>query len=458
MAHREASLRMTGHHKRLMLTVLLACAGALSWGAGAPAAEDTAGSTTIVRQGGGIDTRVVAREAELESIRRSMSVSEKRQAELEKEIREIEADRSKLSRELIETAQKSQRFEYEIARVEDQLGKLYIEEDGIRASLMERRGILAEVLAALQRMGRTPPPAILSKPEDALAAIRGSILANAVLPDIRLQAEGLAADLEDLTLLKSRIEDSRKQLKNRYAALGEQQSRINLLIEAKKGQRETTAAALSGERGKAEELAARAGSLEGLIQSLETEIAAAAKAAREAEAAARTADAATAAEAQRRLADTSRIRPAVRFGEALGLLPMPVAGTPVMRFGEPDGFGGRSHGMTLAGRPGAPVLSPADGWVIYAGPFRSFGEVLILNAGDNYRIVLAGLDQINVELGQFVLSGEPVAVLGEKKLASLGDLDHSSAQPMLYVEFRHNEKSIDPGPWWDRRLTKEVGG
>ena len=81
-----------------------------------------------------------------------------------------------------------------------------------------------------------------------------------------------------------------------------------------------------------------------------------------------------------------------------------------------------------------------------------------MNAGDNYRIVLAGLDQINVELGQFVLSGEPVAVLGEKKLASLGDLDHSSAQPMLYVEFRHNEKSIDPGPWWDRRLTKEVGG
>jgi len=72
--------------------------------------------------------------------------------------------------------------------------------------------------------------------------------------------------------------------------------------------------------------------------------------------------------------------------------------------------------------------------------------------------VLAGLDRINVELGQFVLAGEPVAVLGEKKLAGLGELDHSSARPMLYVEFRFKENSIDPAPWWDKSYAKEVGG
>ena len=72
---------------------------------------------------------------------------------------------------------------------------LHAQEEQIRKSLHQRRGVMAEVLMALQRIGRTPPPAILSRPEDALAAIRGSILAGAVLPDLRDEAEKLAADL-----------------------------------------------------------------------------------------------------------------------------------------------------------------------------------------------------------------------------------------------------------------------
>jgi len=444
------------NHKRLILLSALAFMAIAARCGDALAANEDASSSVVERKGG--DNRVIAREAELESIRRSMTVSQKRQAALEREIDEIETDRSRLSRDLIETAQRLQRLDYEISRVEEQLGNLYIEEDAIRASLMERRSVLAEVLSALQRMGRTPPPALLSKPEDAVAAIRGSILANAVLPDIRVQAEELAGDLEDMTLLKARIKDSRNRLKIQYAALGEQQSRINLLIEAKKGKRETTAAALADERQKAEALALEAKSLEGLIRKLEKEVSAAAKAAEDAAAAARTTTPASPAEAERRLADTSRIKPAVRFSEARGLLPLPIAGKTVMRFGDPDGFGGKSQGLSISGRPGSPVLSPADGWVIYAGPFRSFGQVLILNAGEDYRIVLAGLGQINVEPGQFVLAGEPVAILGEKKIASLGELDHTSARPMLYVEFRYNENSIDPAPWWDRRNMKEVRG
>ncbi|HMB46874.1 MAG TPA: peptidoglycan DD-metalloendopeptidase family protein [Afifellaceae bacterium] len=444
------------HHKRLILCFAAILAVGLVPGGAVFAIEDETASTVVERSGG--DDRVIAREAELESIRRSMSVSQKRQAALESEIKAIEADRARLSRDLIEAAQRSQRLEFEISRVESQLKDLYVEEDAIRASLLERRDVLAEVLSALQRMGRTPPPALLSRPEDAVAAIRGSILANAVLPDIRIQAEELARSLEDLTLLKSRIEDSQSRLKSRYAALGEQQSRINLLIGAKKGQRETTAAELAEERRKAAALASEAISLESLVRKLEKEVASAARAAREAEAAAKAAASVSLEEAQRRLADTSRIRPAVRFSEAKGLLPMPIAGNMVMQFGDPDGFGGTSQGLSIAGRPGSPVLSPADGWVIYAGPFRSFGQVLILNAGEDYRIVLAGLGHINVDLGQFVLAGEPVAVLGEKKLAGLGDLDQNLARPMLYVEFRYNENSIDPAPWWDKQNAKEVRG
>ena len=132
---------------------------------------------------------------------------------------------------------------------------------------------------ALQRMGRTPPPALLSRPEDAVAAIRGSILANAVLPEIRVQAERLADDLEELTLLKTRIEDSNSRLVSRYTSLGEQNSRVRFLIEAKQNQQRSTIAALSDERKRAEDLAAEAKSMQGLIRKLEKEFDAASRAA-----------------------------------------------------------------------------------------------------------------------------------------------------------------------------------
>ena len=301
---------------------------------------------------------------------------------------------------------------------------------------------------ALQRIGRTPPPAILSRPEDALAAIRGSILAGAVLPDIREEAEKLAADLSELTPVTAQIETERDTLRTSYASLGDEQARIDLLVNAKKAQRAQTEAALAAERDKSAELAGKANDLQSLIGSLEREVAAAASAAEEARKAAENTARADRQEAARRLADTSRIAPAVHFADAKGLLALPVAGEKLLGFGEPDGLGGESQGLTLATRPGAPVLAPADGWVVYAGPFRSYGQVLILNAGDGYHIVLAGMERIDAALGQFVLGGEPVAVMGATRLASIGDIDHTSAQPILYVEFRKDGNSIDSAPWW----------
>ena len=85
-------------------------------------------------------------------------------------------------------------------------------------------------------------------------------------------------------------------------------------------------------------------------------------------------------------------------------------------FGRPDGYGGTTRGISITTRPKAVVVSPADGWVAFAGPFRSFGQLLIINAGGGYYLLLAGMDQINVDVGQFVLAGEPVAMMGQTSL------------------------------------------
>ena len=85
--------------------------------------------------------------------------------------------------------------------------------------------------------------------------------------------------------------------------------------------------------------------------------------------------------------------------------------------------------------------------MVYAGPFRNYGQLLILNAGDGYHVLLAGMERISVDLGQFVVTGEPIAVMGggaQLIAARVG----ASSQPVLYIEFRKDGVPVDPGPWW----------
>ena len=157
------------------------------------------------------------------------------------------------------------------------------------------------------------------------------------------------------------------------------------------------------------------------------------------------------------LGSADRLAPAVSFVDARGLLPLPVNGKPVRSYGDKDALGAKTEGISIATRPGAQVSAPSDGWVVYAGPFRSYGQLLIINAGDGYHVLLAGMERIDVQLGQFVLAGEPVAMMALPKLASAGAVDIVSTQPVLYIEFRKDGTSIDPAPWWASG-DKKVGG
>jgi septal ring factor EnvC (AmiA/AmiB activator) len=83
---------------------------------------------------------------------------------------------------------------------------------------------------------------------------------------------------------------------------------------------------------------------------------------------------------------------------------------------------------------------------------------LIINAGDGYHVLLAGMERLDVQLGQFVLAGEPVAAMASQRLASVGAVDIGAVQPVLYIEFRKDGASIDPAPWWVASNVEKVGG
>jgi septal ring factor EnvC (AmiA/AmiB activator) len=388
--------------------------------------------------------------AEYEDLTRQMSVSQQRAAELTQQVDTVDKDQASITAALIQAAKTENKLAQDIEVIAQRLEQFRGQEDGIRSSLAARRDTLAEVLGALQRMGLNPPPAILVTPEDALASVRSAILLGAVVPELREQTDILVADLAELSRVTSTIEAERGRLAAKVNEQVEEKKRLELLIEAKNRLREETQAELAAEQKRAEELAARAGSLVELIEQLDAEAAktrAAAEKARAAAAAREREDAELAA-----LPENSRSLASLPFGALQQQLPLPAAGRFARRFGDRDDNGGVMHGDTVATQSGAIVTAPADGQVLYAGPFRSYGQLLILDAGDGYHIVLAGLTRISVALGQAVLAGEPVGAMGESRVASTSARGVTSGAE-LYVEFRKNGKPVDPSPWWAERLS-----
>lgn len=395
--------------------------------------------------------RIEERQRELDALREQARISKARTDELAAEVDALEKDRAALNEDLVGTAERVAQLERRISDSEERLASLSENEHWIRQSLNERRGVIAEILAALQRIGVNPPPAMAVKPEDALSAVRSAILLGAVVPELNTEAEALAADLNALTTLKAEIASERARLAADLGSLNEERTRVELLIAEKKKQREEKADTLAAERKKAEELAERAESLEDLVASLEREVESSRKAAEAARAASRAGETPSAG-------DPGRLAPAIPFAKARGRLPLPAEGAVLRRFGEPDATGDAALGISIATLPEAQIVAPADGWIVYAGPFRSYGQLLILNVGDGYHVLLAGMNRTEVQLGQFVLAGEPVGAMGAQRFASAATMDIESPRPVLYVEFRKDGTSIDPSPWWADRVDEEVRG
>ena len=134
------------------------------------------------------------------------------------------------------------------------------------------------------------------------------------------------------------------------------------------------------------------------------------------------------------LARPDHIRP---FPDAQASLRIPARGRVVLRYGQSRADQGASKGISIRARGGAQVVAPYDGQVVYAGPFRRYGQILIIEHGGRYHTLLAGLDRIHAVVGQWLLAGEPVGVLGSPQ----------SGHPELYFELRRAGQPINPLPW-----------
>jgi septal ring factor EnvC (AmiA/AmiB activator) len=396
------------------------------------------------------------REEELEATREQQRKAAELQQKLKADIAAIGQDRSKLNQQLIDIATQVRSVETRIGETEAGLRPLDSREQQVRATLDSRRSEIVEVLAALQRAGRRTPPALLVRPEDALESLRTAMLLGSVVPELRGRAEKLAADLGELVNLRREIATKRDVLARDRDRLKDDSVRLAALVEERQRKQSAIEKDVEAEGARAINLSRQVEGLQGLIAKMEQELKSAAKAA--ATASLQGAPAAPGGKPNLgALKDPARLTPAIAFASARGLFAFPVNGRKIRDFGGSDGAGGVEKGISLTAKAGAQVTTPCDGWVVYAGPFRSYGQLLILNAGGGYHVLIAGMERISVNIGQFVLTGEPVATMGStSQVASI--LATTASQPVLYVEFRKDGTPIDSGPWWAAIEGEKVRG
>ncbi len=391
------------------------------------------------------------RAKQLDILRRDLKHSRERETRLKAEIEKIKNDRKKFGQELIDTATRIRAIETQLTATEARLEPLDLREAKIKKSLDSRRAVLSDVLAALQKIGIDPAPALMLRPEDALESVRSAILLGALVPELRDRANKLVSDLVELAGVRRDIAVERENFALGRAVLDDEKSRISALIEERQRQQSENEKAIEDERTRAQALAKEVVSVQDLVTRMEQEIATAARAAE----AARKEDEARATAANS--PNSAQIAPALPFAQAKGKLPLPVAGTKLLAFGASNQAGGTEKGISLVTRANAQVSAPCDGRVVFAGNFRNYGQLLIINAGGGYHILLAGMERITVDLGQSIATGEPVAIMGSgPRMASVSALGFS--EPILYIEFRKDGNSIDPNPWWATTEDEKVRG
>ncbi len=404
---------------------------------------------------------------ELRKIEDKIGTAASRSKELEVEIEALLAEKKTLVQALVEVAARIQGHESQMSAAEKRLARLELENRILAVRLQARRETLANMLIALQKLEQHPPPAIIVKPGNVLDAIRSAMLLANAVPEIRAEANALSRELVRLVRLREEITDENERLADNARKLKNERLRIGKLLELKKEMARKTQNEAIAQKKYFRKLAKEAKTLKQLIARLKEQARIAEQKAlqekkRREQEAARLAVAKTKEQKkqQARLAMLSpaRLKPAVPFAKSMGLLPFPAQGTRIRAFGDAQSGGGISHGVTIKTRRQAQIISPNDGWVVYAGEFRGYGQLLIVDGGNGYHVLLAGMSRISVDTGQFVLAGEPVGTMGDyaARSAAIGTTDAQS-DPLLYVEFRKDGSSIDPEPWWAGNIKKAKG-
>lgn len=389
------------------------------------------------------DVQLKSVEQELQRKREQDKALAEREAALQKE---IEA----LREQLIEAAAAARTHEQGVREHRHALARIESEEKEKVEALESRRRQLSDLLMALARHARRPPEALVALPASPEDTIRSALLLAAAVPELEAEASTLKADVDELDAIRRAAAATREGLEKESRELAAGRKRLQALVAQRSKLQQDTQAERRQAQADAARLAREAKDIKDLMERLEAE-----RVSRAAETAKRAAQAARRKPAPTPTPASPATRP--RGTTEVASLPRPVApvtGRLLSAFGSRGEGGSVNRGIALEVSSGTAVLAPFGGRVVYAGPFRDYGQLLIIEHGEGYHLLLAGLGRIDSALGESVLPGEPIGIVGNTTGAVAGG---SGPPSRLYLELRRNGRPIDPMPWLGASTDKVSG-
>ena len=339
----------------------------------------------------------------------------------------LASEAQNLQTRLVANAAKVQELEAAYESTQGELADLSAKERVLLNDLDLDRDRVAHLLAVLQRLYSDRPPALALRPDDSLAAARGTMQLGVMLPPVYEQVAELDRSLKTLTATQAALKSKADDAQREAAELTSSRAELDKLLQQRNSETVAAEAKLAGVRAVTETVAKQTQSLKTLIDRIATLRASAGSSRGMTVVSARNSNAGT---LQR------------------GSLRVPVIGS--AEPGDPAGPGltpgiNRPQGLWFSSRGLAQAVAPGDSEVVFAGSYQNLGLVLILEMLGGYHLTLAGLGRIDVHIGDLVLAGEPVGVLPGGNAAR------------LYLELRRNGQTVDPAPWMSAELRKANG-
>ena len=383
--------------------------------------------------------------SELTKMEEKVAAEAMEHRKLQAQATQINLELSSVSREMVKAAKMIQNNEEKLSQMEVQLEKLKADLKTAEEGFSEEDDNLIKTLSALQNLALKPTESLFVQPLTPVEIIRSAMLLRETVPYLQENAERIRKELELIENKKTLVEKQFQQISKQKKVLEAEHERMRLLVQRKSKIRNAVEIKSEQTKRKVDKLAMQAQDLRDLLGKLEKQRLE--KQRREEE---QRRIAQQKAEEARRLAekrDEKQTADLIKspstaisgiggsFANAKGTLPLPARGRIIMSYGEQKHKGVSSKGIMIRTRDNAQVVSPFDGTVIFAGPFRGYGNLIIIEHGGGYLTLLAGLNNFDVELGQLLLAGEPVGQMPTGEDAK------------LYVELRKDNQPIDPMAW-----------
>ncbi len=390
--------------------------------------------------------------ADLEAATRTLK---ERQAEIDKGREEATALSAKVETyqtevdavriQSIDIAGKMQALERRLSEIEARVATLSAEAEALRAALEAGRPSRANAIGAMLRLSRRPPQALMLAPNSAVEATRSALLLAAVSRGLETSARTLRVGLQELVELQDALAAERTWLDQTTLELAGQRAALDGLMLEKAALERGAVAERAGSEARVAALVREARDFEELIARLESGTGdlplpppsrpdPASRLAHGGE----LPDGVGGAP-QTEIRASSLDQEAMREAEVprQGAFSLPAEGAVVRYFGAPTAPGVTAKGMSISARSGGPVVAPFAGKVVFAGPFRDYGQLLIIAHGERYHTLLAGLGRIDTAVGRWVLAGEPIGNMSSTL----------ETRPQLYLELRHKGRPVNPLPW-----------